>query len=53
MDATLMKSIEERAEHMVRKGLLDCIGKYQCIHFLTAIREHATKHLNAQLDEVI
>lgn len=53
MDATLQKAIEDRALHIVRKGLVDCMGKEQCILFLTAIREQAIKHLNAQLDGVV
>lgn len=52
MDAALQKAIEDRALHIVRSGLSDCIGKDQSILFLTAIRKQATKHLDAQLDGV-
>lgn len=48
--ASMKKALDDRALHIVRKGLMDCTGKNQCIHFLTALIEQARKHLDAQLD---
>jgi hypothetical protein len=52
LNGNMQKSLEDRALTIVRKALLDCTGKEQCIHFLTALREQATIYLNAQLDGV-
>lgn len=48
--ASMQKSLEDRALHVVRSELLDCKNKEQLIYFLTALRDQATIRLNAQLD---
>lgn len=47
ISGTMQKALHDRAETIVRKGLLDCTGKDQAVYFL---REQATIHLSAQLD---
>lgn len=50
ISGTMQKALHDRAETIVRKGLLDCTGKDQNIYFLRELREQATIHLSAQLD---
>ena len=52
--ATLQKSLDDRALHIVKMAGVECgANKEYKIFMLTAIREHATTALNAELDGVV
>jgi len=53
ISATLQKALDDRALHIVKMAGVECgTNKEYKIFILTALREHATTALNAELDGV-
>lgn len=53
LDGSMQKALTDRAEHIARKGAIDCSNKEQVVYFLTELRQWATTLLNHQLDGVV